>query len=549
MPYTPNGVESSDDNTAVCVVASYSSAVQDIFGGNGGVDMSAVNGESLAEILHLTSGQLPTEAGLTDYGYNWGSYNNSGNPFRNIAGSLTSREWSIERVVSISKASPGLVMAWLTIPVCDEQADETDGLMASKMVIVATPLVCDSEVTSLVIHPYRPNTVFGGTRSGRLVSWTVGTDVLSLDTRHLRSQATATSGAKHILVSFPRRPSFSTYPSPQAHQGPVLKIAVMGDSNSHHLYSVSQDGKVCTWISSQPLHPHTSRTAYIGNKAMGSVGLRASFSTMKGSDAMSKVFIGTAGGALLYGSNRDARALELHYMKNNPVASASSNKESPSTSGVWGKYGEAPSMSANSEESSKGNLFSNPVTRASEHGGIVTAVAVQPEVFGLRDSECVLSAASDGSCYAWLEDYAVRLDGFGDVVCALEWSPTMPTLFAAGDASGTLSLWDVSQSITSPIASVSLTHHFSAQTGATPISTVVGIRKGVSDLQGDFDEDDTEDMFHYNKTSGREKNLADEEVSSRITALHFSYSGRWLFAGTAGGFVYAVELSQEFYKE
>ena len=81
-------------------------------------------------------------------------------------------------------------------------------------------LVCQSEVTKAINHPYRPNEVIGGTYSGYVVLW----DIRAKRTPVLKSQLTN-----------------------DAHSFPIYSLAIVGTDKANTIISVANNGRLCVW--------------------------------------------------------------------------------------------------------------------------------------------------------------------------------------------------------------------------------------------------------------------------------------------------------------
>jgi len=81
-------------------------------------------------------------------------------------------------------------------------------------------LVCQSEVTKAINHPYRPNEIIGGTYAGYVVLW----DIRAKKTPVLKSQLTN-----------------------EAHSFPIYSLAIVGTDKANTIISVANNGKLCAW--------------------------------------------------------------------------------------------------------------------------------------------------------------------------------------------------------------------------------------------------------------------------------------------------------------
>lgn len=80
---------------------------------------------------------------------------------------------------------------------------------------------CNSPIKSLVLSPYNPNLIIGGTHSGQVVVW---------DTKSRK-----------------RNPIQRSKYGNGAHTHPIFRLHIVGSRNAHNLISISNDGRVCSW--------------------------------------------------------------------------------------------------------------------------------------------------------------------------------------------------------------------------------------------------------------------------------------------------------------
>lgn len=434
-----------------------------------------------SEVQHGTDDATATfdsRLGLeTDVGYPWGTPAGKSLP--------PATAMPLEVVSSQCRRAPGLVLTWTLLQRCTEATAESMRLVEDPHLAIVTPLLCDEEICSLTAHPFRAGVILGGTRGGRIVMWHVASEWSAVERKQLHAMAMGSTGSSGTLVWRPQRPVSSSFPSPQSHGGPVLRLAVHGDSNCHHLYSISQEGRVCTWATTKLLQPLTVRNAYRGKHTVGHVGTVAAMVSQKGSDAVTKVYMGTTSGEVLEGLNGGTRAVEMKYV--------------------------AP---AGVKQSSR-----------------ITAIAVQSRgADGFREADCVVSASLDGSCIAFIGDASAPIRGLSSVVTALQWSPTHPTIMAAGSARGVVTLWDINRSLTTPVASLHVHNFIQLQpAGTTASAAVLALAKSEN----------------ASLAAAGNMTLASplEDVSAAITSVAFSDNGEWLLAGTASGTVLVLKLS------
>ncbi|CCW64266.1 unnamed protein product [Phytomonas sp. EM1] len=553
-------------DTVPCVAVAYaalsvSTIMQDASSIVGEAAATTVNGRPMEDLPMILRSSYP-----------WGHlFSTSVRP--NAASTLA----ALEAVSAQVRQTPGLVLVWTVIPgtgpvEATTQDSSRDGVAApveadSQDLVVLTPLVCDAEVTTLIAHPFSPPGVFiAGTASGRLVMWHIAaSEWFGLDRKQLRARALTSTGSASVLVGNVLRPSASSFPSPQLHQGRVLALAVHGNVSNHYLYSISQEGRVCTWQGWQTLQPIVARSAYFeGGVFMGNVGTVAVFAGQRGSDSMTRVYIGTSDGAVIEGFNRNDRTIELHRcgvgkkadgytgpsLLERNSGTLSCNKNVSDVRGTKVAASLVPSAVPSSGipeapvDTSGAMAF-----RSARDRGRVIAMALQPPPthVSFRDHDCVVVAFAHGSCVAYMGDTSIVMDGFVSMVTALRWSPTHAGIFAAGDAEGVVSLWDVYYSFSVPLLSVRL-DQASAGLGygsSSGIEAVVVVMKGRGTLGSSLDAGVGCTMRMASTSHAPPIRSAMDGTTEAVTSLTFSADGRWLFSGVTVGDVYVLELSEE----
>lgn len=254
-------------------------------------------------------------------------------------------------------------------------------------------LSADAPVTAVEWHPFAPALVLGGLDSGRIVAW---------DTR-----------------TGDRSPVSMSSLSRDVHCHPVFGVVVTGTAGAHSLATVSSDGRLCSW-------PEPTRLA------------EPSFSTALEWDE-------AAGRAAHMGS----LALPLG------VTCATS----PAGAGSVLTLGAAD---GNIYETTLSGRHAEVRSRIGAHSAPVSSVQHHPGGAGGVFSETILTSSLDWTVRVWSRRAAVpevaRLDGFNDYVLDAAWCPAAcnPSLIAAGDNEGRLTLWSVGQSTTEPLGETKL---------------------------------------------------------------------------------------------
>lgn len=387
----------------------------------------------------------------------------------------------------------GLVLVWLV------SLGKTNNVAPS----VVVPLCFDSEIRVLTYTRYRPQFLFGGAANGSVVMWRIDHALRgrhhAVTTTHSRSSPLLSpsfllSDASAVGVA----PNEQSFPSPHSHHSRVLAMAIHGDANYHHLYSISQDGRVCMWALPKLRLPASTRDGVISGQSLGCMGSCAAF-VDRAADAMSKVVVGCFDGRVLEGYTKSSQLVEFTAAK---FFSASATSMLP---------GQEHHPSRDASPHNSGAL--NVVGEGSTHRAAVAIVAPHPLHADPRISDIVLTAAADGSCSLWLGLRRVSIDGFAAQVNCLQWSPKHSAVFVAGENNGRVAAWDLSRSSCSPVAFVYL-HSASASTSA-------GWARG-----------------------SRTASLVDapSRHNAAVTSLSFSDDGTRLACGTASGEVHLLRL-------
>ena len=192
----------------------------------------------------------------------------------------------------------------------------------------------------------------------------------------------------------------------EGHTYPVFGIEVVGSVNSHSLVSLSSDGKVCAWQLEKlhaPIEVNLIRQA--GELSLHPTEIRATSLAFKDSDS-NKFFLGSENGPLFCASR-----------------TASSQPE-----------------------------------EFAGHSNPITAVHCHPANGGTDEySDLILTSSMDWTCKLWQPSKSKALfsfDEYTEYVYDVKWSPVHPAVFATVDASGVLSVWNILESMETPIGRV-----------------------------------------------------------------------------------------------
>ena len=204
-------------------------------------------------------------------------------------------------------------------------------------------------------------------------------------------------------------------------------LSVVGSTNSHSIVTVSSDGKLCKWDTSQLLKP--AESMQISYHKRGGTGIKEDvvIMSMARADASPEtVYMGSENGHI-YKSFTDERNMSKDAVKRYPPESDEN-----------ASLGSASSI--RDADISRRRRHHNR-RRVDGHFGPVTAMDFHPGAFGLSrfydSSELMLSSSVDWTCKLWdLKKSPLPLCEFqctNDYVLDVKWSPKHPAVFAASD--------------------------------------------------------------------------------------------------------------------
>lgn len=205
-------------------------------------------------------------------------------------------------------------------------------------------------------------------------------------------------------------PVVMSFPSLDAHRSAILSAVVRGDANSNQLVTVCRDGRVCTWQPEKPRSPLTSLAPPPNDHTSGGIMCAASFACTSNAEVVdggaSRLVAGTVGGHIYSTVSKNTRG--------------------------------AIDLRCQSER---------------RHENAVACAACHPYHPDPRVTELVLTSSADPACFLWFGSACVVLDAFTDNVYDVSWCPVHPSLFAAADGAGRVTLWNITSSLLAPVCS------------------------------------------------------------------------------------------------
>lgn len=220
-------------------------------------------------------------------------------------------------------------------------------------------------------------------------------------------------------------PTVVSFPSPDAHSAAILRMYIQGDSNANQLVTVCRDGVVCTWPTDQPRRPTSSKECFFADKSERPSRVISAAAFVQNNhrselSSSAKLFLGTLEGHVLETSSSNPRTISL-----------------------------------------------KKIHKERGHDGTILAADCHPHTSDARVSELLLTTSADAACKLWLGSTNVALDAFTDCIHDVKWSPNCPSVFAAADAAGRLTVWNVATSIIAPVSSLLLHSTDARGTNAT----------------------------------------------------------------------------------
>jgi len=337
---------------------------------------------------------------LVEYGDTTSGVQDDGGEKMSHLFDFTSQRWCTGRSVTQLAWSPNnaeLLLGCYSAPSGATDTDwssnsDPDGLLLVwNMMNQAAPeyvFTAQSPVLSGLFHPFSPNLLVGSTYSGQICLW---------DIRARRSAIQKTEL------------------SAKGHTHPVYAMHVVGAQNAHSLVTISTNGKLCTWDTTQLVTPTESLHLNI--------------------------------------EPNDATLIE-NTAKN-------AQNEVACTSCAF-SHGETNSFIVGAENGSLYDILrhgSQPGVQQAHnaHHALVSSSQFHPmtDVRGTF-SDVLLTSSFDWSLKLWnfkrSKDKPLHtFSAASDYVFDAKWSPVHPSLLASGDAAGNIDLWDLCKDMEVPI--------------------------------------------------------------------------------------------------
>ena len=196
-----------------------------------------------------------------------------------------------------------------------------------------------------------------------------------------------------------------------AHTHPVFGLDVVGSVNSHSLVSLSSDGRVCAWQLEKlnaPVETHTLQQVVDVGGASVSKEIQATSLAFRDNEA-NKFYLGSENGWLFSAARSSGAAAPEGFQA---------------------------------------------------HTSPITSLDCHPSLPGGGDdySDLVLTSSMDWTCKLWRPTKSNKplfsFNEYTDYVYDVKWSPVHPAVFASADGAGCLSVWNLLESMETPIGTV-----------------------------------------------------------------------------------------------
>eukprot|EP00698_Gefionella_okellyi_P003532 TRINITY_DN13323_c0_g1_i1.p1 TRINITY_DN13323_c0_g1~~TRINITY_DN13323_c0_g1_i1.p1 ORF type:complete len:579 (+),score=119.82 TRINITY_DN13323_c0_g1_i1:41-1777(+) len=191
----------------------------------------------------------------------------------------------------------------------------------------------------------------------------------------------------------------------EGHAHPVYSAIITGTTNAHSLVTASTDGRVCVW-SMDRLHAPVESFQVLSRAKNRDI----SITTMAfAQEEVNTFFVGSEDGGIYQASRSDGKSKEVDVKD-----------------------------------------------RFEGHHGPITSLSFHPSGGSIDHSDLFLSSSFDWSCKLWSgKPGAARplysFEDASDYVLDVQWSPVHPALFAASDASGSVSVWNINENMEEPV--------------------------------------------------------------------------------------------------
>jgi len=220
------------------------------------------------------------------------------------------------------------------------------------------------------------------------------------------------------------------------HTHPVYCMDVVGTQNAHNLVSVSTDGTLCAWTLSnlsQPIEQlHLETPPVEGRSAKYSSPAATCLAFEEGQ--VNQFYVGTEEGAIYHGARHGSTRGLTERFRRAPVDRKDLDQEGPAVDSQFvGHYAPITGMDFHSPEGSV-DLSSHFLT---------SSLDWSVKMWSKRTTERPLRTFQYGSA----------------PVYDVKWSPSHPGIFATGDGSGMLNLWNIGADNEVPILQEKVSAH------------------------------------------------------------------------------------------
>lgn len=117
-------------------------------------------------------------------------------------------------------------------------------------------LTCQYEVTKAMFNPHNTNMIIGATTAGYILEWDVRAKKDPVNKTAMDNRNRSQPIQKSCLAK-------------EGHNYPVFAMSVVGSQNAHQIVSISNDGRMCSWMPTMLLEPNSHSFLQIAQDLKG----------------------------------------------------------------------------------------------------------------------------------------------------------------------------------------------------------------------------------------------------------------------------------------